>query len=297
MTSTSEIHFYKLQANGNDFVAIDNLDGRFSLQDIVRITPILCKRRFGVGADGLLALFPPENKQNHFTMIYRNADGSDAGMCGNGGRCLARLATELGLPKILSFTTHGDCYKAHVGDISVSLELPSTPSVIQLPDEIYGTIYVVNTGTDHIVISTASDVLTNSDALYRKGRKLRYDQRFSPKGTNVNFFTPLNHNHIRMATYERGVEDLTLACGTGSVAAAIVHEELNQSKLSSCGQRIPRNKSNCSYSVKVTSDGGETIVHFEYNQKDAVYKHLVLEGPADVVFSGVFHITSSTNIR
>jgi diaminopimelate epimerase len=288
MSTPSEIPFYKLQSNGNDFVAIDNMDGLLSLDDVIRITPAICKRRFGVGADGLLALFPPSMESDHFTMVYRNADGSDAGMCGNGGRCLARLAVNLGMPEELSFSVHDDSYKASVRKDSVFLELPATPSVIRLPDEIYDTIYVVHTGTDHIVVETTHNILLNREALMRKGRKLRYDNRFSPRGTNVNFFASLGPDHIRLATYERGVEDVTLACGTGSVAAAIVHMELNRSKLTSCGQRIPQTVKQSSSSVRVTSEGGETIAHVTYNSSDNAYHRLILEGPVNIVFKGFF---------
>jgi diaminopimelate epimerase len=287
MIGTSDFTFFKLHANGNDFVAIDNMNGALSLDEIIRITPILCKRRFGVGADGLLALFPAANENEHFTMIYRNADGSDAGMCGNGGRCLARLAVDLGMPDELHFRVHNDRYKATVDGRSVCLELPATPSVIQLPDDVYGTIYVVHTGTDHIVVEIPSDNHLNKESLRSKGQKLRFDPRFSPGGTNVNFFSTTSPNHIRITTYERGVEDLTLACGTGSVAAAIVHAERSHAKISTCGQRMPQYNISLPVSVRVTSAGGETTAHFRYNRNEAVYSDLVLEGPAEVVYKGI----------
>lgn len=267
------MHFYKLQGAGNDFIVFDNRDGALTVNQLAERAPQLCERRFGIGADGVMALFPPVHTEEAYTMVYRNADGSDAGMCGNGGRCIARLAVHLGIDADHRFRVHDVLYKAEVGIESVTLDFPAEPTVRTITDDSYGSIYQVYTGTEHIVVTVSPDELTNSDLLRQKGRSLRYDKRFSPAGTNVNFISADKHSDLRLVTYERGVEDLTLACGTGTLAAAIVNHHLSATTPEKHTVRIA-----------VHNPGGELTS--EFNKTGDRYTNLRLAGPAEIVFEG-----------
>jgi diaminopimelate epimerase len=269
------MHFYKLQGAGNDFVVIDCRDNQHSLNELIQLTPHVCNRRFGVGADGVMALFPPQQDSEAYTMIYRNADGSDAGMCGNGGRCIAKLAVHLGIDPKHAFRVHQSVYQAEVKSDSVLLNFPAEPTIIPVSDETYGTIYQIHTGTEHIVVYLKEDAFADADLLKRAGKTLRFDSRFGSKGTNVNFILSEIGRPMKIKTYERGVEDLTLACGTGTIAAAIVHHYVGNLQEEVC----------C---VPVQNTGGQLIVHFE--KSEARYTNLALEGPAEIVFKGVIRV-------
>jgi len=269
------IPFYKLQGAGNDFIIIDNRNRQFPLLEIIKSIPVFCDRRFGIGADGLIALSPSDSSE--YEMKYFNSDGSDAGMCGNGGRCAARLATYLGVVENHSFEVHGKVYNAQVNPDTVLLHFPATPSFQSVNDDEFGQIYIINTGTEHICIQVSNEIIDNHDLLRSWGRRLRYDKRFSPKGTNVNFFIPLSDSEIKLVTYERGVEEITLACGTGALAAAIC----------------------CDYTSAIHSSdkpilvqclGGELITHFKRFEKENYYINLKLEGPAEIVYTGNIQI-------
>jgi diaminopimelate epimerase len=269
------IPFYKLQGAGNDFVVIDNRNLQLPMSEIVKSIPDLCDRRFGIGADGFIALSPSETC--NYEIKYFNADGSDAGMCGNGGRCAARLASHLGLDDEHSFEVHGNIYNAVVKQESVILHFPAKPIIQSINDEDFGQIDIINTGTEHICILVTSEKLQNHDHLRNWGRRLRYDSRFSPKGTNVNFYAPLSESEIILVTYERGVEDLTLACGTGSLAAAI------------CSTYSSVNKTSDN-SILVKCLGGDLTAHFTRLTDKTNYTNLKLEGPAEIVYTGKIQI-------
>ena len=268
------IHFFKLQGTGNDFVAIDNRDNQLSLEKLAEIAPKLCDRRFGVGADGLLAITHSNNTISDYTMIYLNADGSDAGMCGNGGRCIAKLANHLGYPAKHKFNVHGFPYEVVVDNSEVTLSFPAQPEINTISDPEFGQIDVIFTGTEHICIHIQDpSLLDNQEWIRNKGRDLRYDSRFAPKGTNVNFYSSIDENVVKMITYERGVEDLTLSCGTGSLAASICHKR-NQS-----GEFI-----------HVICSGGSLYTKFEFDKSTNIYKNLLLKGAAEIVFIGEIHV-------
>src|SRR5699024_9939566 len=148
----SHISFTKMQGAGNDFVVLNNLDRKFTRQELIELTPRLCDRKFGIGSDGLLALFPPEDEKDDYTMFYRNPDGSDAGMCGNGARCLALFAHTFGFDERQTFSVHDARYKAEITDSqSVRIHFPGETSIrqINLDDQ---AILKMHTGTEHIVI-------------------------------------------------------------------------------------------------------------------------------------------------
>jgi len=265
-----------MQGTGNDFVVIDNRNYQMSLEKLIDITPRLCDRKYGIGADGLIAL--QESDLPDYEMVYRNADGSDAGMCGNGGRCIARFACEAGFKPNHSFAVHDLIYKAHVnnnGSVKLTFPVEATPEKLTIPG--YGLGIKIHTGTEHIVLRVDKSMLGNEKELVQKGRELRHHDLFNPVGTNVNFFSGLDNASVKLQTYERGVEDLTLACGTGALATALTwHHTQND------------NTFNQTYTVE--TKGGKLEVSFYYDKANNTYKHLTLKGPAEFVFKGSFKL-------
>ncbi|MFA3782970.1 diaminopimelate epimerase [Melioribacteraceae bacterium 4301-Me] len=227
--------FVKLQASGNDFVLFDKkLNPELSLNS--QIISQICSRRFGVGADGVLVFLAKENYD--FALEYYNADGSSGVLCANGARCAIKYASLMNLLKNDSakFTVNGFDYSGSVVDDRVKFNL-NKPSKIKLDFKIKAAGQLINacfvdTGAPHVVIDI-KDVLESKENLrsfyrtidnfpaFQIGREIRYSRDFSPNGTNVNFFTVAD-GLIYIRTYERGVEDETLSCGTGSVATAII---------------------------------------------------------------------------
>lgn len=266
---------------GNDFIVVDNRDQSLSVEDIIKLAPGLCHRRFGIGADGILALQPAENYDGDYTMVYRNADGSDAGMCGNGARCLALFATQLGLGTDLQFNVHEKKYGARVQPdsnyVDIGFPIKTTVSEVSLP-EIESTLYQIYAGTEHVVLQVNEEDFKNDEKLIQKGRQLRYHGQFNPPGTNVNFIRGTAPLEIKIKTYERGVENLTLACGTGAVAGAIVWHHIQQLK------------DGDQYEVEVQAEGGQLTINFTYNPAEDFYKNITLGGKAEFVFKGEIKI-------
>lgn len=265
------IRFTKMNGAGNDFIVMDNRDGvrQFTGEQIAR----LCDRHRGVGADGMLLVEPAQNGGDA-RMRYYNADGGEAEMCGNGARCFARFAKRLLGDKItrVSFETIAGLIQAEFpGDPrQVRIQL-SKPHGLALGASLHVDgqsmeIHFVNTGVPHaVVLSEALEAVE----LRRFGSAIRYHDHFAPKGTNANFQQVLGPGKLRIRTYERGVEDETLACGTGIVANAIIHHELS-------GAPAP---------ISVEVAGGDTLtVDFEKSGDD--YANVTLTGPADFVFEG-----------
>lgn len=265
-----------MQGAGNDFVVFDNREYGFLLDEIIAITPRLCHRRFGVGADGVLVL-EPSNKAD-YRMIYRNSDGSDAGMCGNGARCLARFAVLSGFPKTLTFMVHAELYKAEVNDNSVSVQFPVKPKPSDTMRLFERDAIEVYSGTEHVVTWAEPEVLNNEPLLRTQGRDIRNRADLFPKGTNVNFVWPeAGTSQILMKTYERGVEDLTLACGTGALATAVSHHK----------KFTPDESGDFSFDIKCS--GGVLKTSFNYDHSNNVYSKLRLTGPAVVAFEGTYY--------
>ena len=271
----NHIPFTKMQGAGNDFVVIDNRSKDLKKEDIIEITPEICNRKFGVGSDGILVLMPPEKAETDYTMFYRNPDGSDAGMCGNGARCIALFAYSLGFESAHTFSVHDEIYKAEItGSDSVKISFPMEAKAESL--NVNDThCYSIHTGTEHIVIPSDEDHLENEEELRNQGRKLRYHDKFTPKGTNVNFISGIDATHLKLQTYERGVEDLTLACGTGAIASALIWHHIQDEKTESSV-----------YSVD--TKGGTLEIHFSWNQDTQTYSNINLEGPANFVFRGQY---------
>lgn len=257
------IKFSKYQGAGNDFILIKDIENNFPEKDHHLIRN-MCDRRFGIGADGLILL--RESKTNDFKMIYFNSDGYEGTMCGNGGRCLVAFSVDCGyLNKIknIKFDAIDGEHEARINqDKSVSLKMQNVQGVTKK-----GEGYRVDTGSIHHVEYV--DNLVDMD-VYSRGKATREGSQYSPNGCNVNFIQPDPKGRIHIRTYERGVENETLACGTGSVAAAIV-EHFNGSYREE-------------YSVKAR--GGDLRIVF--NEDDDVYKNIWLEGPVNFVFEGVW---------
>ena len=257
---------------GNDFIMLDNRDGKLAL-DSSRIA-LLCDRHRGIGADGVLAVEPPVQGAD-FRMRYYNADGGEAEMCGNGARCFARFARRLGANKAeISFETLAGIIRASFPDNEIRVAM-SDPHSHRPPVglEINGRtleVHFVNTGVPHAVVFT-DDV--EAVEVSKDGAALRYHPAFSPKGTNANFVQVLSPDSIAIRTYERGVEGETLACGTGVCAAAVLHHLLTHSPSP----------------VHVKVRGGDTLqVAFEASERG--FRNVTLTGPADFVFDGTISL-------
>tara|TARA_R110002126_G_scaffold19675_4_gene73867 strand:+ start:18405 stop:19232 length:828 start_codon:yes stop_codon:yes gene_type:complete len=272
------IRFYKMEGAGNDFVVIDNRNTQFSLDEIIEFTPKLCDRKFGVGADGLLVLENPQLDNIDYTMIYRNADGSDAGMCGNGSRCLALFAATHGFDTTQSFNVHQSIYSAEVNlkNNSVSISFPDvdTPKKIHIDEQELIQVY---TGTEHVVQFVDEKHLEKETELVKSGSKIRYNQLLNPPGSNVNFVCDRGNQSLNLQTYEKGVEGLTLACGTGAIASAVA-AHFNTDKKSEKFE----------YSIHVK--GGTLKVSFTFNQHKNMYQNIKLIGPAAFVFEGKINV-------
>ncbi|CUU08211.1 diaminopimelate epimerase [Candidatus Kryptobacter tengchongensis] len=265
-----KLKFYKMTGAGNDFILFDNRNGK--IKDPVKLAKWVCDRHFGVGADGIILI--EKSKTTDFKMVYFNSDGSFGGMCGNGGRCVAKLAYILGITKgKITFEANGKFYKAEIlNDENVRLYLPMPKMKkfnlgLKLGKKLFKA-HFVDTGAPHLVLFTDENKIKNIEKINLNdlGRKLRFHPYFE-NGTNVNFVTVLNKNTIRMRTYERGVEGETLACGTGSVACAIASAEIKNMKPP----------------IKVKATSGE-ILTVGWNEKNSEFVYL--EGSAKVICEG-----------
>ena len=255
-----QLHFYKYQGTGNDFIIIDNREKIFTAEE-QRIAG-LCHRRFGIGADGLMLL--ESNPGSDFAMRYFNADGKESTMCGNGGRCMAAFAHKLGLAGThVRFRAIDGMHEAFV----------DTPSYVRLKMqdvqglEILGKDGFLNTGSPHYVKWVDHVKELN---VVEEGRKIRYHERFKPGGTNVNFIERMDENTLFVRTYERGVEDETLSCGTGVTASAIFAGMENK---------------NDKVTYSILTLGGQLTVRY-HKAGDNQWTDIWLEGPADFVFEG-----------
>jgi len=260
------IHFTKLSATGNDFVLIDNREKIFTGNEVALFHQ-LCQRRTGIGADGILLI--EKNQSRDFTMRYFNADGCESEMCGNGARATAYFAFQRKLAqKTMDFEVSQQPYHATVAGTTVRLlmrkpfDLQLSPNVLEETGMNEGGF--VNTGVPHYVIFV--DDVDHLDVI-ELGKKYRYHHFFATTGTNVNFVKAAGVSHLQIRTYERGVEDETLACGTGTVASAVIAHLQKKMK----------------FPIAVTTRGGELMVY-----GDASFENLELEGEVQEIFSGQF---------
>ena len=263
---------------GNDFVVIDNRDRK--IKSGAKVARALCDRRQGIGADGLLLL--EKSRRAGYKMMYFNADGSYGGMCGNGGRCIAayailhRVAPEKHVFEALDYL-----YNAEVADEEVELEMKD-PKDLKLDLRITAKgrnlgVNYVNTGSPHVVVPVknlpGSRNRLDSIDVVGLGKEIRLHKAFAPEGTNVNFVERMRSNIVRIRTYERGVEDETLACGTGSIASAIVASRI-------WDLRSP---------VTILPRSGMRLRVFFARTGD-IFTNVRLKGPAQVVFEGTVEL-------
>lgn len=258
-----EIEFYKYQGTGNDFVIIDDRKLQFDIHNVSLINH-LCDRKFGIGADGLMLLQP--HKSLDFKMVYFNADGNPSSMCGNGGRCIVQFASDLNI--INNKTTFEAVDGIHhailnVNDI-VSLHMGDVNDIINQDTHSF-----TNTGSPHHVQFTDDIASVN---VFEQGKKLRYSL-YGDAGANINFVQIIENNNVQVRTYERGVEDETLSCGTGVTAVALVMHALHKTE-----ENI----------VQVKTLGGNLEVSFK--KVESGYRDIWLTGPATFVFNGVIKI-------
>jgi diaminopimelate epimerase len=259
-----QLTFHKYQGTGNDFVILDNRDGRYNglTNEQVRF---LCSRRFGIGADGLMLL----NTANgyDFEMKYYNADGRESSMCGNGGRCLVKFAWNIGIRKEkYHFIATDGPHDAEIDDDgTVALKMKDVNTIKD-----YHSDFIVDTGSPHYIKMT-SDVW-NYD-VFKKGKEIRYSNHFAKEGINVNFVEQKNNDEIIVRTYERGVEDETLSCGTGVTASALVcyHNERGFNE------------------VTVHTRGGKLTVEYDRTDDDT-FNNIWLCGPAEKVYEGTVEV-------
>ena len=269
-----KLHIYKYHGAGNDFVIIDNRSGNINLtDDDVRF---LCHRRFGVGADGLMLLGSGEGCD--FTMRYFNSDGPEGTMCGNGGRCIVAFASLMGIKKF-EFQAIDGYHRAEIlsqeGNRSlVRLKMRDLDSVTKFPEG-----YCLDTGSDHFVLFV--DNVADMD-VFHEGCKWRHDSLF-PAGTNVNFVQDLG-NELFVRTFERGVEDETLACGTG-VTASSISAYLAGSK--SYTREMVNGKEHIKFNIKALGDN--LSVDFVHIGKES-FRDVYLTGPATLVFEADIEI-------
>ncbi|MFT3681120.1 MAG: diaminopimelate epimerase [Ferruginibacter sp.] len=259
-----KIEFYKYQGTGNDFVILDNYNNQAPKLTTKQIK-FLCDRHFGIGADGLMFLSKKEGYD--FAMEYFNADGNESSMCGNGGRCLVKFAHHQGIHKARYrfIATDGEHEAELETDGRVSLKMKDVSEV-----DIHASHAILNTGSPHFV-KFAVDV--NEIDVLATAREIRYSDAFKKEGINVNFVESVDEDTIYMRTYERGVEDETLSCGTGVTAAAL----------------LSAHNDNGFNTVEVKTRGGRLSVEFE-KVDDEHFKNIWLRGPAELVFKGEIEI-------
>ncbi|NGM62395.1 diaminopimelate epimerase [Sphingobacterium sp. SGG-5] len=256
-----KIKFYKYQGAGNDFILIDNRTGFFDGNNIDLIHR-LCDRRFGIGADGLMLL--QDKKNFDFEMLYYNADGREGSMCGNGGRCIVAFARDLGIiAHKADFLAVDGTHRATIADNQVNLGMVDVHEIHR-----DGDAYVLNTGSPHYV-KMVEDL--RHYPVYNEGYAIRNNETYQEKGINVNFVEKENDGYF-VRTFERGVENETLACGTGATAAAIA-------------MALQENRTGA-LEVPIRVLGGQLSISF--TQEGDHFRNVFLKGPADLVFEGKF---------
>lgn len=259
-----KINFYKYEGTGNDFVMIDNRDGNFPKENTTLVAQ-LCDRHFGIGADGLILL--ENDPETDFRMVYYNSDGNTSSMCGNGGRCLVAFAKSLNvIEKKTTFIAADGLHHATIfNDGTVSLQMKDVDAI-----EITAEYVFLDTGSPHHV--QMEENLKTLD-VKTQGANIRYSDMYGKAGSNVNFVNQENENTFSMRTYERGVEDETLSCGTGATAVAIAMKALGKTH---------------SDKINLNVEGGKLEVSFV--QKEEKFTDVFLKGPATFVFKGAIEV-------
>jgi len=264
------IEFFKMSGSGNDFILIDNRDHSLCVENPKRFARTICERKVSVGADGLIII---ENSDRaDFRWRFFNADGSEVEMCGNGGRCAARFASIKGIAKEkMSFETMAGIIDAEVKGDMVKLRLTAPYNLrINYPiliEDRLSEVNSINTGVPHVVHFVPD---LDHYAVFHIGRMIRYHLQYQPEGTNANFVEVIDGHTIRIRTYERGVEDETLACGTGAVASALVSSA----------------KGLIESPVEVMVKSGE-ILKIYFKKTEGEFEDIYLKGKTKIVYQGL----------
>ena len=258
--------FYKYQGTGNDFVMVDNRQNLFP-KDNIKLIEQLCDRRFGIGADGLILL--ETDIDFDFRMVYYNSDGNESSMCGNGGRCIVAFAKQLGIiTNQTSFIAIDGMHQATIDQNGlVSLQMKNVENIKLERDFTF-----LNTGSPHHVLLVEDLAHYN---IKQEGAKIRYSNLYGEVGSNVNFVSQVNDATFAVRTYERGVEDETLSCGTGVTAVAIAMNAIGKTNANQ---------------ITLLTEGGQLQVKFQ--KRDSSYEDIFLIGPATFVFEGTMQITA-----
>jgi diaminopimelate epimerase len=255
-----QIFFKKYHGSGNDFIMIDNRERIFKPDK--NLIEAMCHRNFGVGADGLILLC--ESESHDFSMRYYNSDGNEGSMCGNGGRCITAFAEELGIVSHYAvFSAIDGVHHCKISDKLYSLQMGDIDAIT-----LKGKDFFLDTGSPHHIIF--HDDIDNLD-ISKPAREIRYSRMYEPHGCNINF-VEVHENYIKVRTYERGVEDETLSCGTGVTAAAL----------------SAHNRFAISSPVRIVTRGGNLEVSFSVS--NGKYSQIYLSGPAIKVFEGSINI-------
>lgn len=273
------IPFWKMSGSGNDFVVIDNRNGVISPEDASEFTKTVCRHRVSVGADGVVLISTADEPGVHFDWRYINADGSDGEMCGNGAMCGARFAVLNGIaPNACTFRTESGLVHAQVATdsasprVRIAVDDPG-PLTRDISLEVAGralTLHAIMIGVPHAVTVVPDvDAFAPGNELILIGRNVRHHPTFAPAGTNLNVIAVQDRKSVRMRTYERGVEDETLACGTGSIASAIVATALDLAEPP----------------VDVITSSGR-VLRVDFRWHDDRASDVTLEGEARVIVRG-----------
>lgn len=264
MTSPDRLPFYKYQGTGNDFILIEDADGAWEFRLNRPLIAAMCDRRFGIGADGLMLL--QKTGGYDFRMVYYNADGGESSFCGNGSRCLVALAHRLGwIGREAWFVASDGDHEARIdADGRVAVHMRSVKEVTARE----GGDWVLDTGSPHYVRFVPD---AEGADLVRLARAIRYSAAYREEGINVNLVTS-GEAGLQMRTYERGVEDETLSCGTGVTAAVV--------------SWAAQNRWTGRHEVRVHTRGGELQVGLEGGSYG--FRDIWLQGPAEAVFEGVW---------
>jgi len=257
MALSQDMQFYKYQGTGNDFVMLDDRQARWDLANI-QLVQALCHRKFGIGADGLILI--QSHADYDFEMIYFNADGSQS-FCGNGARCAVAFAFFLGIiTQHTQFLAIDGPHEARIASGEVSLKMAKVSHISESLGDAF-----VHTGSPHHVrwVEDLEDY-----PVLEQGQLLRHDPCYAPGGSNVNFVEKISNKEIFVRTFERGVENETLSCGTGVTAAALVCGALTQQK-----------------SIQIRTLGGNLRVTFDGNAQEG-FDNIWLIGPAQQVYAG-----------
>ena len=251
--------FYKYQGTGNDFILIDDRTNVFPIKDVSLIGK-LCDRRFGIGADGLILI--QNAAASDFKMVYFNADGNESTLCGNGARCTIAFANFLNCIKDrTTFEAVDGLHSAHIDGDIISLQMHDVSEIQAFENHTF-----LDTGSPHHV-QMVEELKTFE--VYTNGKRIREGSPYYKAGTNVNFVEQLAKDQFAIRTYERGVEDETLSCGTGATAVALA---------------MHQNKKTTATKIKISVQGGVLEIQFEVTDKG--YSQIFLSGPAEQVYSG-----------